>query len=88
MLFNSLEFLLFFPVVTLLYFVIPVRWRHYWLLAASYYFYMCWSPKYALLMLFSTVVTWLGGCVIAGSDCRAGRQPRCAGGVQVRDILL
>ena len=67
MLFNSLEFLLFFPVVTLLYFVIPVRWRHYWLLAASYYFYMCWSPKYALLMLFSTVVTWLGGCVIAGS---------------------
>ena len=69
MLFNSLDFLLFFPVVTLLYFVIPVRFRHLWLLAASYYFYMCWSPRYALLMLFSTAVTWLGGRLIV----RAGR---------------
>ena len=67
MLFNSLDFLLFFPAVTLLYFIIPARWRHYCLLAASYYFYMCWSPRYALLMLFSTVATWLGGRVIAGS---------------------
>ena len=68
MLFNSLEFLLFFPVVTLVYFVLPVRFRHWWLLAASYYFYMCWSPRYALLMLFSTAVTWLGGRVIDSAN--------------------
>lgn len=65
MLFNSLEFLLFLPVVAVLYYVIPKKVRYLWLLAASYYFYMCWNAKYALLMLFSTVVTWLGGLGIA-----------------------
>ena len=67
MLFNSLDFLIFFPAVTLACFLIPRRFRHIWLLLASYFFYMSWSPRYALLMLFSTAVTWLGGCVIAGS---------------------
>lgn len=64
MLFNSLEFLIFFPIVTLLYFVIPHRARYLWLLGASYYFYMCWNPQYALLMAASTFFTWLGGAVI------------------------
>lgn len=67
MLFNSLDFLLFFPAVTLVFFLIPSRLRYLWLLGASYYFYMCWSPRYALLMLFSTAVTWLGGRCIAAS---------------------
>ena len=43
MLFNSLEFLVFFPLVVLGYFLIPDRWKHYWLLLASYYFYMSWN---------------------------------------------
>ena len=61
MLFNSSQFLLFFPFVTLLYFVIPHRVRYLWLLAASYYFYMCWNPRYALLMAISTLITWASG---------------------------
>ena len=65
MLFNSLQFLLFFPVVALLYSVIPQRAKVYWLLAASYYFYMCWNARYALLLLFSTAVTYLSGILIA-----------------------
>ncbi len=65
MLFNSLQFLVFLPVVAVLYFVIPKKLRYIWLLVASYYFYMCWNAKYALLMLFSTVVTYLGGLGIA-----------------------
>ena len=59
MLFNSIEFLLFFPVVCLLYAVIPKKMRYLWLLAASYFFYMCWNAKYALLIAASTLVTWL-----------------------------
>ncbi|MDO4563804.1 MAG: MBOAT family O-acyltransferase [Clostridia bacterium] len=59
MLFNSLSFLIFFPIVLLGYFWIPKRFKQLFLLAASYYFYMCWNPKYALLMLFSTFVTYL-----------------------------
>lgn len=61
MLFNSIEFLLFFPVVVLLYFVLPPKNRYFWLLLASYYFYMCWNPAYILLIVVSTVITYLCG---------------------------
>lgn len=64
MLFNSLQFLIFFPIVTLVYFAIPHKIRYLWLLGASYYFYMCWNPEYAFLMLASTVVTYLSGIFI------------------------
>ncbi len=64
MLFNSVQFLIFFPVVCLIYYAIPKKIRWIWLLLASYYFYMCWNPKYALLMLTSTVITWLSGVFI------------------------
>lgn len=64
MLFNSIEFLIFFPIVVLVYFVIPKRFKHLWLLIASYYFYMCWNAKYALLILASTVVTYASGLLI------------------------
>lgn len=38
--------------------------RKYWLLIASYYFYMCWNVKYIILILFSTVVTFISGQLI------------------------
>lgn len=61
MLFNSINFLIFFPIVVLIYFTIPKKIKNIWLLVASYYFYMCWNAKYALLIAFSTVVTYLSG---------------------------
>lgn len=64
MLFNSLQFLIFFPIVVLIYFIVPEKKRYLWLLLASYYFYMCWNAKYALLMLFSTVVTYVSGILL------------------------
>lgn len=64
MLFNSSEFMIFFPIVVMIYYIIPNRIKYLWLLAASYYFYMCWNPQYALLMLFSTAVTYLSGLLI------------------------
>ena len=59
MLFNSLDFMWFFPTVLFVFFILPRKVRMYWLLLASYYFYMSWNVKYALLMLISTVVTSL-----------------------------
>lgn len=56
MLFNSVEFLIFFPVVVTLYFLCPQRYRWVLLLAASYLFYAAWRFDYVLLLLFSTVV--------------------------------
>lgn len=64
MLFNSLEFLVFFPIVVALYFIMPRKWRYIWLLIASYYFYMCWNVKYVLLLFFSTFVTYMSGVLI------------------------
>ena len=61
MLFNSLHFLVFFPVVVLIFLIIPGKFRSMWLLVSSYYFYMSWNPKYALLMAFSTVSTYFTG---------------------------
>ena len=62
--FNSIHFLVFFPVVLLIYFIIPKKLTYIWLLAASYYFYMSWNAKYALLIAFSTVVTYLCSIII------------------------
>lgn len=64
MLFNSFSFLIFFPIVTLAYFLIPKRAKYIWLLAASYYFYMSWNPKYAALIFASTATTFLSGILI------------------------
>ena len=68
MLFNSLVFLLFFPTVCVLYYSIPsslTRARNLLLLVASYYFYMNWQPSYALLLLTSTVVTYIAALAMA-----------------------
>lgn len=64
MLFNSYQFLIFFPIVAVLYYVIPRKCKLYWLLLASYYFYMSWNPKYAVLIFACTGITWAGGMVI------------------------
>lgn len=64
MLFNSIDFLLFFPIVTILYFLLPHKIRWMWLLGASYYFYMCWNAKYALLIALSTSITYASGLLI------------------------
>lgn len=69
--FNSLQFLIFFPVVTLLYFLIPQRVRWVWLLITSYYFYMGWNPRYAVLIATSTVITFISGLLIDRENHRA-----------------
>ena len=71
MLFNSYGFLVFFPLVCLIFFVVPKRYQYIWLLIASYFFYMCWNARYALLLLFSTAVTW---CCALVTDALSRRE--------------
>ncbi len=71
MLFNSIQFLIFFPVVAVLYFLSVHRLRSNWmaqavLLAASLVFYMSWNPAYLLLILMSVVITWTSGLLMEG----------------------
>ncbi len=61
MLFNSFAFLLFFPTVTLLYFVLPERLRVWMLLLASSLFYMWFIPGYILIIYFTIVVDYFAG---------------------------
>lgn len=61
MLFNSFHFLAFFPVVTILYFLLPHRFRWGLLLAASCYFYMAFIPKYILILFVTITVDYLAG---------------------------
>ncbi len=64
MLFNSINFIIFFPIVVCAYWILPDKIKQYWLLAASYFFYMCWNPKYILLLMASTVITFFSGIVM------------------------
>lgn len=61
MLFNSLQFIIFLPIVVAFYFAIPSRFRWILLLIASYYFYMCWNYKYVVLIAITTTVNYLAG---------------------------
>ena len=64
MLFNSIEFLIFFPIVITIYFLLPLRFRRYFLLAASCYFYMSFIPKYMFILGFTTIVDYTGARLI------------------------
>ncbi len=68
MLFNSFHFLVFFPVVTLIYFLLPHRFRWLHLLAASCVFYMAFIPAYILILFFTIVIDYYAGIMISGSE--------------------
>ncbi len=68
MLFNSLHFLFFFPIVFLIYYLIPNKYRWILLLTASYYFYMSWKPEYVVLLLLSTTIDYLAALYMAKTD--------------------
>lgn len=64
MVFNSIEFLIFFPIVLLFYFVLPGKYRWIMLLAASCYFYLSWNINLLSLILFTTVISFASSILI------------------------
>jgi len=64
MLFNSIEFVIFFVVVTTLYFSLPYNRRWLLLLISSCYFYMAFIPIYILILGFTIVVDYFAGIYI------------------------
>ena len=68
MLFNSFEFLLFFPLALILYYVLPHKNRWFFLLVSSYYFYASSEPFLIILLLISTLVDYYCGLKIGGLD--------------------
>jgi D-alanyl-lipoteichoic acid acyltransferase DltB (MBOAT superfamily) len=70
MLFNSFQFLIFFPLVTLIYFILPGKYRWVHLLIASCVFYAAFIPVYILILLFTILVDYYAGLMISRSEGR------------------
>jgi D-alanyl-lipoteichoic acid acyltransferase DltB (MBOAT superfamily) len=68
MLFNSIEFFLFFPLVTAIYFMLPHAFRWMWLLLASCVFYMFFIPSYILILFLTIVIDYYAGIRIAAAE--------------------
>lgn len=71
MIFNSLNFIVFFPLIFLLYYVIPAKYskaRNVYLLAVSYLLYLQWKPVYALILLGVTAVTYYAALLVEKSE--------------------
>ena len=88
MIFNSTDFLIFFPIVTLIYAIIPKKVKYIWLLVASYYFYMCWNAKYALLIAISTIVTYAAALAVEKVQEKKTKKWIIAGGFTVNLGIL
>src|ERR1700744_3991002 len=61
MLFNSIEFAAFFPVVAGVFFLLSRRWQVHWLLAASCVFYMAFIPAYILILFITILIDYCAG---------------------------
>lgn len=69
MLFNSLSFAVFLPIVFILYWAVPHKWRWIILFVSSYYFYMSWNIKYVLLILFTTFTSYICAIGLERAKC-------------------
>ena len=88
MLFNSFAFLIFFPTVTLIYFLLPARIQWVWLLVMSYVFYMNWHAEYALLMAACTIITHACSLLITGAKTTRGRRAAMWSGIALNIGML
>jgi alginate O-acetyltransferase complex protein AlgI len=74
MLFNSFNFLFFFFVVTVLYYLLPFRFRWMMLLAASCFFYMSFIPIYILILIITILIDYLAGMYIEKAQNQARKK--------------
>lgn len=74
MTFNSGEFLIFFPITLLLYFLLPKKWSRYSLLGMSCIFYLAWNFKLIVLILFTTMVSYFCAIIIEKSKSQAQKK--------------
>lgn len=74
MLFNSLHYMIFLPLAVVAYFLLPPKRRWMFMLAASYYFYMCWKMEYIFLIIISTLVDYYAGLAMGRTKDKAKRR--------------
>lgn len=76
MTFNSIDFLLFFPLVILIYYIVPVKLRYIWLLIASYYFYSSWNVRYIIYLVPISFITYILGLALEWAETGGAGEQR------------
>lgn len=71
MTFNSWEFLVFYPITLLLYFLLPKKWSRISLLFMSAIFYLAWNYKLIVLIMFTTAVSYFCARIIEKTEKKA-----------------
>lgn len=77
MLFNSLNFAIFLPIVFILYWLLAskhLKYQNILLLVASYFFYACWDWRFLFLLVFSTLLDYFTGIKMSESKNKAGKK--------------
>ena len=72
--FNTLEYLLFLPLICLGFWLLPQKIRWMWLLLGSWLFYFWWDPRAGALLIGTTAVTWFCAMQIGKTNARAGKR--------------
>ncbi len=88
MLFNSFEYAIFFPLVTLIYFLVPHRVRWFLLLVSSCVFYMFFIPKYILILAITISIDYLGALFIERTENELKRKCLLAASIISTCIVL
>lgn len=88
MLFNSLKFAVFLPIVFIFYYLVPHKYRWVFLLVASYAFYMNLHPGYGLLLLFTTILTYTLARLLENTPSKARKKLCLWGGVLPLVLIL
>lgn len=88
MLFNSLAFAVFLPVVFLIYWAAPQKYRYMVLFISSYYFYMSWNVKYVVLILFTTGISYLCAVWMEKFQKKTAKRICMAGAVAASLLVL
>jgi len=75
MLFNTIEYVLFLPIVIITYFLLPHKVRWILLLVASYLFYMSWKVEYVFLIIISTLIDYFSGILMEKQPDKKSKLP-------------
>ena len=77
MLFNSLDFAIFLPIVFILYWFVTnknLKLQNFLIVAASYFFYGCWDWRFLSLIFFSTLVDYTIGLNLSTQENQTKRK--------------
>jgi len=82
--FTSLIFIMFFLIISTIYFIIPNKYRWFWLLICSYLFYMSSDPKYVIFIAASTIIIYFSGLLIENANKISNEKKS----IQIKKILV